>query len=167
MPSSPSSPEELLRSIERTREELALTVDTIAGRLDPRAAAKRGVGKVRSSVTEMFDGARGRRSRQPELVEPGFEETAIGRGTADGRGGGPRRPSASSAIEAAAGTAREAVGSVGSAARQVPTPAIAAALAALLAFAAIIAARSRSRSQSETRSETRGRSRRPAGKPRH
>ena len=152
----PSSPEELLRSIERTREELALTVDTIAGRLDPRAAAKRSVGKVRSSVAGVFDGARGRRPRQPELIETGFEEAPIGRRAQDGHGGGPRRPSASSAMEAAAGTAREAAGSVGSAVRKIPTPAIAAALAALLAFAAIIAARSRSRSTS----------RRPAGKPR-
>ena len=164
MPSSPSSPEELLRSIERTREELALTVDTIAGRLDPRAAAKRSVGKVRSSVTGVFDGARGRRARQPELVESGLEEAAIGRGAQNGHGGGPRRPSASSAMEAAAGTAREAVGSVGSAARQLPTPAIAAALAALLAFAAIIAARSRSQSPSQGQNQRR---RRHAGKPRH
>ncbi len=46
-----SDPEELLRSIERTREELANTVDTIAGRLDPKRAAKRGVGAVRDGVT--------------------------------------------------------------------------------------------------------------------
>ena len=53
-----SDPEELLRSIERTREELALTVDTIAGRLDPKVAAKRGIGKVRSGVTGVVEGAR-------------------------------------------------------------------------------------------------------------
>ena len=53
-----TDPEELLRSIERTREELANTVDTIAGRLDPKQAAKRGVSAVRESVTSVFDGAR-------------------------------------------------------------------------------------------------------------
>ena len=42
-----SDPEELLRSIERTREELAHTVDTIAGRLDPKRVAKRGVDAMR------------------------------------------------------------------------------------------------------------------------
>jgi hypothetical protein len=53
-----TDPEELLRSIERTREDLANTVDTIAGRLDPKQAAKRGVSAVRESVTGVFDGAR-------------------------------------------------------------------------------------------------------------
>lgn len=53
-----TDPEELLRSIERTREELANTVDTIAGRLDPKRAAKRGASAVRESVTGVFDGAR-------------------------------------------------------------------------------------------------------------
>jgi hypothetical protein len=53
-----TDPEELLRSIERTREELANTVDTIAGRLDPKRAAKRGVSAVRERVTGVFEGAR-------------------------------------------------------------------------------------------------------------
>jgi hypothetical protein len=47
-----TDPEELLRSIERTREEVAHTVDTIAGRLDPKRAAKRGAAHVRSRVEE-------------------------------------------------------------------------------------------------------------------
>lgn len=53
-----SDPEELLRSIERTREELANTVDTIAGRLDPKRVAKRGVDAMRDGVTTVVDGAR-------------------------------------------------------------------------------------------------------------
>jgi hypothetical protein len=53
-----SDPEALLRSIERTREELAYTVDTIAGRLDPKRVARRGVDAVRDSVTSVIEGAR-------------------------------------------------------------------------------------------------------------
>jgi hypothetical protein len=138
----PSSPEELLRSIERTREELALTLDTIAGRLDPRAAARRGAGKVRSRVTGMFDGVRERRSRPQESA-------GLDGPISDGRDGGADghdasgRALVSSKVAAAAGTAREAV-------RQVPTPAIAAALAAHIAFAAVIAARGRHRRSGDT-----------------
>jgi hypothetical protein len=47
-----TDPEELLRSIERTREEVAHTVDTIAGRLDPKKAAQRGAASVRGRLTE-------------------------------------------------------------------------------------------------------------------
>ena len=61
-----SDPEELLRSIERTREELAHTVDTIAGRLDPKRAAKRGVDAVRDGVTTVVDGARVKLHLGPE-----------------------------------------------------------------------------------------------------
>ena len=50
-----SDPEELLRSIERTREELANTVDTIAGRLDPKRVAKRGVDAMREGVTTVVN----------------------------------------------------------------------------------------------------------------
>ena len=45
-----TDPEELLRSIERTREEVAHTVDTIAGRLDPKQVAQRGAATVRGRV---------------------------------------------------------------------------------------------------------------------
>jgi MYXO-CTERM domain-containing protein len=45
-----TDPEELLRSIERTREEVAHTVDTIAGRLDPKKAAQRGAATVRGRL---------------------------------------------------------------------------------------------------------------------
>jgi hypothetical protein len=142
----PTSPEELLRSIERTRAELALTVDTIAGRLDPRTAAKRSVGRMRSSVTGMFDGGRGRRLRREEPGEASFDGSATGgRGAGAHRRGEPSRPSASSALEAAGGTAREAADSIGSAVRHIPPPAIAGVVAALVAFAAVIAARSRRR----------------------
>ena len=61
-----SDPEELLRSIERTREELANTVDTIAGRLDPKRVAKRGVDAMRDGVTTVIDGARVKLHLGPE-----------------------------------------------------------------------------------------------------
>ncbi len=53
-----NDPEELQRSIERTRDELARTVDTIAQRLDPKRAAKRGLGAVRHGANEAFDTAK-------------------------------------------------------------------------------------------------------------
>src|SRR5471032_1643966 len=65
-----SDPEELLRSIERTREELANTVDTIAGRLDPKRAAKRGVDAMRDGVTTVMDGARVKLHLVPEAGAP-------------------------------------------------------------------------------------------------
>src|SRR5471030_1264000 len=65
-----SDPEELLRSIERTREELANTVDTIAGRLDPKRVAKRGVGAVRDGVTSVVEGARVKLHLPPEAATP-------------------------------------------------------------------------------------------------
>jgi hypothetical protein len=45
-----TDPEELLRSIERTREEVAHTVDTIAGRLDPKRAARQSAANVRGRL---------------------------------------------------------------------------------------------------------------------
>lgn len=71
-----SDPEELLRSIERTREELAHTVDTIAGRLDPKRAAKRGVDAVRGGVTTVVDGARVKLHLGPEAAPR--SESAVG-----------------------------------------------------------------------------------------
>jgi hypothetical protein len=65
-----SDPEELLRSIERTREELANTVDTIAGRLDPKRVAKRGVGAMRDGVTTVIDGARVKLHLGPDGAAP-------------------------------------------------------------------------------------------------
>jgi Protein of unknown function (DUF3618) len=61
-----TDPEELLRSIERTREELALTVDTIASRLDPKKVARRSVGKARAG----FDAATGIARRKLDTVAP-------------------------------------------------------------------------------------------------
>lgn len=53
-----TDPEELLRSIERTREEVAHTVDTIASRLDPKKAAQRGAATVRGRLTGAGDATR-------------------------------------------------------------------------------------------------------------
>jgi len=127
-----SDPEELLRSIERTREELALTVDTIAGRLDPKVAAKRGIGKVRSGVTGVVDGARVR-----------FGIGASGSSTGD-TDGSPGQPAAAPGAAGDPSAAERGFGDVVvPAIRRVPKPVIGGGLAALLAFAAVLAVRRR------------------------
>jgi hypothetical protein len=122
-----SDPEELLRSIERTREELAHTVDTIAGRLDPKRAAKRGVDAVRDGVTTVVDGARVKLHLGPEPGAPT---------------GRPK--TAKSASDAAVAAVSAKLAQVAPLARRVPKPA-ATGTAALVAFAAIVAARRRRR----------------------
>jgi hypothetical protein len=117
-----SDPEELLRSIERTREELAYTVDTIAGRLDPKRAAKRGMGAVRDGVTSVIDGARAKLHLTADglaahTARTPREHEANGQGT----------PTADD-------TPR-----VTPVIRRIPKPAVG--VAALVAFAAIVAAR--------------------------
>jgi hypothetical protein len=57
-----TDPEELLRSIERTREEVAHTVDTIAARLDPKKAAQRGAASVRGRLTGAGEATRSKLS---------------------------------------------------------------------------------------------------------
>jgi MYXO-CTERM domain-containing protein len=130
-----SDPEELLRSIERTREELALTVDTIAGRLDPKLAAKRGIGKVKAGVGGVVDGARvklhlGEREA-PVAQFPGGEAEATGGYRAD------------KALASASAAAKKTYEKVAPTVRQLPKPAIGGGLAALLALAAVIAWRRR------------------------
>jgi hypothetical protein len=120
-----SDPEELLRSIERTREELAHTVDTIAGRLDPKRAAKRGVGAVRDGVTNVVEGAK--------------VKLHLADGTPTGLGEAASAPGENAAASIAA--ARRAMAAR---AKRAPKPA-AGGLAALLALAAIIAVKRRRR----------------------
>jgi MYXO-CTERM domain-containing protein len=124
-----SDPEELLRSIERTREELAHTVDTIAGRLDPKRAAKRGVDAVRDGVTTVVDGARVKLHLGPEPSSSGAAKTTT---------------TAKSASDAAVAAVSAKLAQVGPLAKRVPKPA-ATGMAALVAFAAIVAARRRRR----------------------
>jgi len=131
----PSNPEELLRSIERTREELALTVDTIAGRLDPKRAAKRGVSKVKSGVASVVGGARAKLGRG-EGARP-----SQGRGV--GAALGAASETAKSKLGPAAEAAKSKLGPAAEAARGVPKPVIGGGLAALLALAAVLAARRR------------------------
>jgi hypothetical protein len=114
-----SDPEELLRSIERTREELANTVDTIAGRLDPKRAAKRGVDAVRDGVTTVIDGARVK-------LHLGPEPSAA--------------PAAAQPHSNGSSTAQARFAQIAPVVKRVPKPA-AGGLAALLALAAIIAVR--------------------------
>lgn len=136
MPSS----EELLRSIERTREELALTVDTIAGRLQPKAAAKRGVTKVKSRLNSMVDGARSKVSRDAEpSSKPSSEPSSEASSEASSEpssGGGTSPTETAGAMLASAGIAVKS--KVAPVARRVPMQALGGGLAALLAFAAIM-----------------------------
>jgi MYXO-CTERM domain-containing protein len=122
-----SDPEELLRSIERTREELAHTVDTIAGRLDPKRAAKRGVGALRDGVTTVVDGARVKLHLGPE---------------SSGRSESATPKTAKTASDAAVSAVSAGFAQVGPLAKRVPKPA-ATGMAALVAFAAIVAVRRR------------------------
>ena len=125
-----SDPEELLRSIERTREELANTVDTIAGRLDPKRVAKRGVDAMREGVTTVVDGARVKLHLGPE---PGAAPAAA---SPESESGG----AASSASEGSASAASSRFAQIAPVVKRVPKPA-AGGMAALLALAAIIAVR--------------------------
>jgi len=135
----PSDPEELLRSIERTRQEVALTIDTIAGRLDPKLAARRGIGAVRSSVVDVVDGARVKLHLGQERRLANFPEGS--QASSD-----DHRPSR--LLASASGAARSAKSKVDAARpalRRVPMPAIGGGLAALLALAAVLAAVNRRR----------------------
>ncbi len=49
----PASQNELVADIERTREELARTIDAISDRLSPANAARRTMGRVRDRVAEV------------------------------------------------------------------------------------------------------------------
>jgi len=150
----PSDPEELLRSIERTREELALTVDTIAGRLDPKLAAKRGIGKVRSGVTSVVDGARVKlgidhRGVHPVEVEAHPDTIEIPESAGVSGLSSSASPSASSsngwAHDSRVATARRKFDEIAPTVRQVPKPVLGAGVAALVALAAVLAVRSRRR----------------------
>ncbi|GLW04992.1 hypothetical protein Misp01_01220 [Microtetraspora sp. NBRC 13810] len=48
-----TDPDELERRIERTRAELARTVDAIADRVSPKRVAQRGVAKVRANAEQL------------------------------------------------------------------------------------------------------------------
>ena len=141
-----TDPEELLRSIERTREELALTVDTIAGRLDPKFVAKRGVGKLRDGVVGVVDGVKARfdhhdlNGHLPDFAasaEPG--QPAVD--TAPGEGGAEEAPGyrADKALASASSAVKNATAAV----KNAPKPVIGGGLAALLALAAILYAANR------------------------
>ena len=125
-----SDPEELLRSIERTREELANTVDTIAGRLDPKRVAKRGVDAMRDGVTTVIDGARVK-------LHLGSETDAAPNAVAssESNGSAASRPASGVADAASARLAQ-----IAPVVKRVPKPA-AGGMAALLALAAIMAVR--------------------------
>ncbi len=142
-----SDAEELLRSIERTREELALTVDTIAGRLDPKFVAKRGVGKLRDGVVGAVDGVKARFDHHSDHL-PQFEESAVA--PTDGGASGEAGESGESGESGEGGPDEEsgyrvdkALASASSALKSMPKPVIGGGLAALLALAAILYAANR------------------------
>ena len=123
-----SDPEELLRSIERTREELANTVDTIAGRLDPKRVAKRGVDAMRDGVTTVIDGARVKLHLGPDTGTPSLSAAPS------------PQSSAPQSAPNGSGTAQARFAQIAPVVKRVPKPA-AGGMAALLALAAIIAVR--------------------------
>ncbi len=67
-------PRAIEREIEKTRAELARTVDLIAERLSPRRAAGRGATKVREGIEGVFHRENGSGNGQvtshPEMYEP-------------------------------------------------------------------------------------------------
>lgn len=137
-----TDPEELLRSIERTREELALTVDTIAGRLDPKLVAKRGVGKLRDGVVGVVDGVKARFDHHDNNGHlPQFEPTAATAEAGDSSGEAVKASGygADKALVAASSALKNATSAVKSA----PKPVIGGGLAALVALAAVLYAANR------------------------
>ncbi|MEZ0074012.1 DUF3618 domain-containing protein [Planotetraspora sp. GP83] len=76
-----TDPDALEREIERTREELARTVDAIADRVSPRRVAERGVAKVKanaehlvSSLGDLVGGVAPHPATSSEEVGPWEEE---------------------------------------------------------------------------------------------
>lgn len=47
-----TGPDEIVAEIERTREHLAATVDTLADRVNPKNAARRGVGNLKAKFVD-------------------------------------------------------------------------------------------------------------------
>jgi uncharacterized protein DUF3618 len=74
-------PEELEREIERTREDLAGTIDEIADRLSPRNVARRGVERAKNEAGQAAT-AVGMMvvPRDPESGEPQLNPRAVGTG---------------------------------------------------------------------------------------
>lgn len=144
-----TDPEELLRSIERTREELALTVDTIAGRLDPKFVAKRGVGKLREGVVGVVDGVKARFDHHDHNGHsghlPGFAEPAqpaesmTSESSVESAGEGTPGYRADKALASASSAMKSATAAV----KNAPKPVIGGGLAALVALAAILYAANR------------------------
>ncbi|MFC4589303.1 DUF3618 domain-containing protein [Sphaerisporangium corydalis] len=77
-----TGPEALERDIERTRAELAYTVDAIVDRVSPKRVAERGVAKVKANAGELVAAARdlvaGHPPRHAELRAYGGEPAAYG-----------------------------------------------------------------------------------------
>ncbi|MCC5575079.1 DUF3618 domain-containing protein [Microtetraspora sp. AC03309] len=66
-----TDPDALEREIERTRVELARTVDAIADRVSPKRVAERSVAKVKANAERLVGGAQHRHVRPGEEGEAG------------------------------------------------------------------------------------------------
>ena len=64
-------PDTIQREIEKTRAELADTIDAIADRISPRRAASRGAGAVKSSVSGLFGGGSANGSAPASVLDAG------------------------------------------------------------------------------------------------
>jgi LPXTG-motif cell wall-anchored protein len=70
------SPEELEREIERTRDELASTIDALVDRVSPRNIAQRGVSRIKEEAEQVVAVVNAARQdlaglRQPRDTPPG------------------------------------------------------------------------------------------------
>jgi hypothetical protein len=77
-------PEAIEREIERTREELARSIDLLAERLNPKHAAKRGITKAKEEAERVAEdvGAIIRQERQERQRSPLTGPVLIGAGLA-------------------------------------------------------------------------------------
>ncbi|WP_214413486.1 DUF3618 domain-containing protein [Sphaerisporangium fuscum] len=69
-----TDPEALEKQIERTRAELAVTVDAIVDRVSPKRVAERGVAKVKANAEQLLTAARdmvGGSAYPARYAEPG------------------------------------------------------------------------------------------------
>ncbi|GII75056.1 hypothetical protein Sru01_00380 [Sphaerisporangium rufum] len=69
-----TDPEGLERRIERTRAELAVTVDAIADRVSPRRVAERQVARVKANAEHLVATARDMLGGVTHPAEPGAED---------------------------------------------------------------------------------------------
>ena len=70
--SEATSPEQIQAEIERTRAELAATLDTLVDRVSPKRVAGRGATKVKAAVGSAVESVRPARGPDDGIDEAGF-----------------------------------------------------------------------------------------------